>query len=110
MSGKTPRVSNNQLSDPVSGLCVAVDSPAWYEWLAAEEHRSFHFDDPTGGFTARKERKQRGKWYWVAYRQYQPRLHKLYLGKVETLSQAHLLAATQALAQHAAEEHHSAEG
>lgn len=98
MSRKTPLVINGQLRDVNIPLSIALDSPEWFAWLADQSHRSFHFNHPTGGFTARKERRQRGQWYWVAYRQAHNHLHKIYLGKSETLTEAHLREAATALA------------
>src|SRR5207302_1541121 len=45
-----------------------------------------------GSYTARKERagNHRGGWYWKAYRTYQGRLYRAYLGKREDLTLARL--------------------
>jgi hypothetical protein len=51
-----------------------------------------------GTFTARKERFQRGGWYWRAYRRRFGRLRRVYLGKSEQLSLDCLEAAAQRLA------------
>ena len=83
-------------------MATALDSPAWFDWLADEHHHSFHFKHPLGDFTARKERKQRGQWYWVAYRQVHGKLHKTYLGKPEALTEAHLCDAARDLGRIAA--------
>ena len=103
MAAKTPRVAQHVLHEPGTDREIAVDTPEWYAWLTDDAHRSFHFDAPDGGFTARKERKQRGRWYWVAYRQCHNKLYKMYLGKAETLSYDHLVTVTHELARHAAE-------
>lgn len=101
MSRKTPRVEGGYLYDS-SGMCIAaVASKEWFDWVENEEHHAFHYIDEAGGFTARKEHKQRGQWYWVAYRQIHNQLHKTYLGKAETLTEAHLGAASELLANHA---------
>ena len=102
MSCRTPRVVHAELLEPGAAEPVALDSPAWFAWLADDRHSSFHFHHPVGEFTARKERKQRGRWYWVAYRQVQGKLYKTYLGKSETLTEARLCAAAQDLARVAA--------
>lgn len=74
---------------------IFVDSREWFEWL--EEARSFAY--PTfhtnkgyieGFMTVRKERRQRGGQYWVAYRRCQGRLRKVYLGASGELTQARL--------------------
>ncbi len=95
MSCKTPFVSDGHLRDP-NGMTV-LDSPDWFAWLADDAHHTFHFEDSDGGFTARKERKQRGQWYWIAYRQVHKKLYKTYLGKSETLTQIHLHNASHTL-------------
>lgn len=97
MAWKTPLVEHNHLRDLAHQLDIAVDSPAWFAWLADEQHVSFHFRDPAGEFTARKERKQRGQAYWVAYRQAQHKLRKRYLGKPEALTAEHLRAVAATL-------------
>ena len=48
---------------------VVVGSDAWYTWLANLQIRSFSFQNARGAFTARRERKRHG-WYWYAYRKY----------------------------------------
>jgi hypothetical protein len=76
---------------------LLIGSPEWYSWLADQQHRSFAFVCPDGSFQARKERKQRGGWYWIAYRRAHGKIHKRYLGKPEELSPARLHAAAQLL-------------
>lgn len=73
-----------------------LDSPAWYAWLA--DNRSFAFTGKNGGFTAQKERRQRGSAYWYAYRKQHGRLLRAYLGKDSELSSKQLEATTQTLA------------
>lgn len=99
MSRSTPHVDRNGLRDQPTA--VLLDTPDWYRWLDDDEHRSFHFSSRFGEFTARKERKQRGSWYWVAYRQVNNRLYKTYLGKSGCLSEANLHAAARTLQQQA---------
>lgn len=98
MSWKTPRVSEGVLHVPLEAVTIIVGSPTWYTWLADEIHCSFHFSHPLGDFTARKERKQRGQHYWVAYRQAHGKLYKTYLGKPEALTEERLCAIAQSLA------------
>ena len=77
------------LSDlPAQAPSIRLDTPAWAQWLEAETTRSFaypRFDRAAGwiaGFmTVRKERRQRGSTYWVAYRRNGSQLHKIYLGR-----------------------------
>lgn len=89
------------LHAPLGAENIELGSAAWFEWLAQDEHCSFHFTHASGGFTARKERKQRGQSYWVAYRQVQHKLYKAYLGKSESLNEAHLGNVSEALADRA---------
>jgi hypothetical protein len=92
MSWKTPLVEAGLLMEPTCASTIALDSAEWFDWVADDQHCSFHFRHPAGEFTARKERKQRGRAYWVAYRQYQNKLYKRYLGKPDALTAAHLMA------------------
>ena len=51
-----PTVRGDSMSyyDSLGNLIhVPLDSPEWERWTA--DHRSFRYDDPQGGFTARKE-------------------------------------------------------
>ena len=62
-----------------------VGTDAWYSWLKDHQIQSFCFKHPLGTFTARRERKRHG-WYWYAYRKREGRLRKVYLGKTEKLT------------------------
>ena len=63
---------------------ILVGTPAWFAWL--EDATAFTFTSPSGSFTARKERRTRGGWYWQAYRTANGALQKAYLGKLENLT------------------------
>ena len=95
-----PSVVDGLLQGTVAGgvAGLAVGSPGWFAWLADDAARSFSFRSPAGAYTARKERRQRGGAYWVAYRTAAGRQHKVYLGKAEDLSLERLEAAAAALA------------
>jgi LuxR family transcriptional regulator, maltose regulon positive regulatory protein len=80
------------------GAGVLVGSPDWFAWLADDAAVSFSFRSPAGDYTARKERRQRGRAYWVAYRTAAGRQYKKYLGKVADLTPEHLTDAAAALA------------
>jgi LuxR family transcriptional regulator, maltose regulon positive regulatory protein len=77
---------------------LAVETPAWFAWLATAS--AFAFKSDNGTFTARKERagNQRGGWYWKAYRTQHGKHFSLYLGKAEALTLERLNAVAQALA------------
>lgn len=102
MARTIPRVVSGDLRAGNDVGHIALDSPTWFAWLADDAHHSFHFTHAFGDFTARKERKQRGQWYWVAYRQVRGTLYKTYIGKSATLTHARLCAAATTLA-HAAD-------
>jgi LuxR family maltose regulon positive regulatory protein len=98
MARKTPRASEGLLRVPLEAITITIGSAAWYTWLADDTHCSFHFSHPSGDFTARKERKQRGQHYWIAYRHAHGKLYKAYLGKGEVLTQDRLCATAHTLA------------
>jgi hypothetical protein len=78
-----------ELSDlPTPAPAIRLDTPAWAQWLETESTHSFAyplFDQAAGwiaGFmTVRKERRARGRTYWVAYRRSNGQLRKIYLGR-----------------------------
>ena len=106
MSAKTPTVSLVReygaepqrwavLYAPTMAGGIRVDSPAWFSWLRATTTRCFAYPvyDPAQGYiagcmTVRRERRQRGGGYWVAYRRCRGELRKAYLGASERLTQA----------------------
>lgn len=67
-------------------ITLAPGSPAWWAWLDDPSTRSFAFHSPDGRFTVRKERKQRGGVYWIAYRKVRGKLHNRYLGRSADLT------------------------
>lgn len=74
---------------------VPVGTPGWFAWL--EQHTTFAYVTPSGGVTVRRDRGQRGGWYWRAYLRRDGRLRRFYLGTSETLTPARLQAAADAL-------------
>jgi predicted ATPase len=76
---------------------VVVGSDAWYTWLADQQIQSFSFKGHLGTFTARRERKRHG-WYWYAYLKRESKLRKAYLGKTEELTLERLNTVASALA------------
>jgi hypothetical protein len=62
---------------------IPIGTAAWFSWL--EEHRSFCFETGLLTFTARKEQRPGGL-YWYAYRRIRGKLHSFYLGKSEELT------------------------
>src|SRR5215471_11443316 len=99
MRRRIPSVRNGTLhedaEETASREAIAVESVAWYAWL--EHHRSFRFECPATTFTARKEQRA-GGWYWYAYRRLAGRLHTAYIGRSAELSATRLQAIAAALA------------
>src|SRR5215469_11662945 len=73
---------------------ISIGTDAWYSWL--EQHHAFTFETPRTTFTARKEHRP-GGWYWYAYRRRQGKLHSAYLGKSAELTLQRLNATAEAL-------------
>jgi len=100
MAKMTPLVRGDRLiyQQDEHEQVLAVETPAWFAWLATAS--TFAFTSDTGTFTARKERagNQRGGWYWKAYRTHHGKHFSLYLGKAEALTLERLHAVAQALA------------
>jgi LuxR family maltose regulon positive regulatory protein len=104
MSAKTATISAHWVYDPAqSAAGIQLDTPAWRAWLEAETTTRFAYPvfDPAHGYvagfmTVRKEQRQRGGTYWVAYRRCHGRLRKVYLGRAHTLTQARLETIAQA--------------
>ncbi len=87
MARATPHINDGVLTfrDAMHEHTIPVGSPLWWQWLAAETSTSFRFEHPLGHFTARRERKHDG-WYWYAYRKRGRALRKAYLGKSADLT------------------------
>ncbi len=100
MTRRIPIVRNGTLhedaEEATSLEAIVVESVAWYAWL--ERHRSFRFECPASPFTARKEQRP-GGWYWYAYRRQAGRLQTAYLGRSAELSVTRLEVIAAALAE-----------
>jgi len=94
MGAKPPRIWGERVYDGEDReLNIRLDTPTWFTWLATPTTVSFsypvhdHVRGYLAGFmTVRKERRQRGESYWVAYRRCHGRLCKAYLGATEALT------------------------
>ena len=97
---RIPSVADGRLQETAAAGAdgLVVGSSAWFGWLTGDAARSFSFRSPEGAYTARKERRQRGGVYWVAYRTVAGRQHKVYLGKAEELTPERLALVAAALA------------
>jgi LuxR family maltose regulon positive regulatory protein len=86
--------------EPVS--TIRLDTEAWQAWLEAPGTVSFSypiFDRQVGyirgWMTVRKERRERGGHYWVAYRRTGSRVRKIYLGRTSNVTQQQLAASAR---------------
>lgn len=108
---KPPQIWGEWVYDgALRNLNICLDTPEWLSWLDLPTTRSFSYPvhDRAQGYidgfmTVRKERRQRGTSYWVAYRRRQGQLRKAYLGattaltkqRLDTLAQTFLVALTE---------------
>jgi predicted ATPase/DNA-binding CsgD family transcriptional regulator len=87
MARSIPTVRDGSLQqhneEDTSTTPISIGTVAWYSWL--EQHRSFTYETPRTTFTARKEQRTAG-WYWYAYRRMRGKLHSFYLGKSADLT------------------------
>lgn len=105
MAYRTPRVSDGVLCDErLPGSSIPLDSAAWFTWLEAPTNGCFSYAlfNRTQGYidafvTVRKETRQRGKTYWIAYHRQGQRLAKVYLGPTTAVTAARLAAAAARL-------------
>ncbi len=86
MGRRIPRVVDGVLWVTDTGAGVTVGSAAWRAWLAEDATTSFSYSHPCGTLTVRKERRQRGGQYWIAYCRRGGTLRKTYLGKALDLT------------------------
>ncbi|MCB0110303.1 MAG: hypothetical protein KDE53_30495 [Caldilineaceae bacterium] len=73
---------------------IQLDTPAWFAWLAHTTTFCYMGTNPLIRLTVRYENR-RHQSYWYAYCKYQRKLHNIYLGKQEQLTQARLEEACQ---------------
>src|SRR5688572_8299199 len=87
MARATPQIKDGVLTyrNGTQEHTTAVEGPVWWQWLDAADTTTFRFEHPAGSFTARRERKHDG-WYWYAYRKRDGALQKAYLGKSPDLT------------------------
>jgi LuxR family maltose regulon positive regulatory protein len=103
MAHATPHINNGVLTyhDAMQEHTLAVGSRRWWQWLAAESTTTFRLGHLLGDFTARRERKRDGS-YWYAYRKRDGALQKAYLGKSTDLTLDRLQEAAAGFAQRSA--------
>jgi len=100
---RRPMVSSGFLYDPALPEAIRF-TPAWVAWLEQERATSFAYPlfDPAVGYivgwmSVRKERRQRGDTYWVAFRRCRGTLRKVYIGRTAAVTPARLATIAQAL-------------
>lgn len=76
-------------------LTFMPESPEWFMWL--KEIPSFRFESKHGKYTARREQREYGSDYWIAYVKYHKKLYKKYLGPTDKLTIARLEAVAEEL-------------
>jgi LuxR family maltose regulon positive regulatory protein len=97
MAHTTPRVAGPTLVLAANDAGpITVGTPAWFAWL--ESATSFAFSGPAGSFTAHKENRARGGWYWKASRTAHGTMQRCYLGKSANLTLERLNHAAATLA------------
>ncbi|MCZ7668990.1 MAG: hypothetical protein M5U34_18255 [Chloroflexi bacterium] len=86
--GETPWVRQGKVVT-ATGIHLHIDTPTWFAWL--ETISSFCYNSSQGGLrlTAHRE-KRRQQTYWYGYARNAGKLHNIYLGRTERLTQAHL--------------------
>ena len=86
-----------------SGKRIVLDTPAWFAWLNQVSSFCYSGSDPSWRLTVRRE-KRRQSFYWYAYSKIDRKLHNIYLGKQDALTQAHLEEACRLIDQRARKE------
>jgi hypothetical protein len=71
------------------GKRIVLDTPAWFAWLSQVSAFCYSGSHPWLRLTVRCE-KRRQQFYWYAYCKIDSKLHNVYLGKQDTLTQARL--------------------
>lgn len=94
MARNTPRVADGWLHH-VSNNSLRVGSAEWWDWLHA--NRAFRFEHRDGSYTARKEQRANG-WYWYAYKRRAGKLRCVYIGPSGDLTAERLLEVGRSMA------------
>ncbi len=79
-------------------LTFAPESPEWFTWLTTIP--SFRFKSKRGKYTARKEQREQGGDYWIAYVKHLKKLYKKYLGPTDKLTIVRLEEVAEELTKH----------
>ncbi len=98
MRRKPPTVAGDAVYSPeLPQGSIRLDTVAWFAWLEAPTTTSFSYPlfDPARGYvvgfmTVRKEGRHRGSVYWSVFRRCGRRVHKVYVGRSASVTQARL--------------------
>jgi LuxR family maltose regulon positive regulatory protein len=88
-----PYLTQGKLSYAADEATITLDTSAWAFWL--REHTAFTYQGMPTSFTARREERPGGL-YWYAYKRVQGRLLKRYLGRGTDLTEQRLREVAQA--------------
>src|SRR5579859_7963399 len=80
----TPKIISGYIYTDDAFTGTLVGSPAWFTWL--DTATTFYYEGRLGTFTAHRGRRQRGNFYWTAYRRRAGILRRVYLGKADQLT------------------------
>jgi hypothetical protein len=94
---KGPVIVGGQLYGVRDGP-LAVGSPAWHTWLAAEGNREFVFAAQDGGLHRARREWRRESPYWYVKCRVGPQIRRFYLGAPADLDGARLVAVAAAIA------------
>jgi LuxR family maltose regulon positive regulatory protein len=86
-----------------SGAPIVLDTPAWFAWLNQVSAFCYSGSHPLWRLTVRRE-ERRQQFYWYAYSKIDGKLHNVYLGKPQHLTQARLEQACRLIDQRARKE------
>lgn len=95
-----PWVRNGQLVT-ASGLRLRLDTDAWFAWLSTARAFCYSGQPPALWRMTVRAEKRRQQTYWYGYARHDRKLHNVYLGKTESLTQTCLEAGCDRLAQRA---------
>lgn len=90
-----PLVGYNELKVKECPAPIRVGSETWFDWL--EQNRSFHYECDGGKFTACKESRASGD-FWYANRRVAGKLRRCYIGSTKDLKLEKLIEVAKQLA------------
>jgi LuxR family maltose regulon positive regulatory protein len=99
--GRFPAVMEEMFYPAEGAVPIVIETAPWFAWLG--EHTAFTYQDADFRFTARREQRPGGM-YWYAYRRTQGKLLKRYLGRGDDLTRQRLREVAQHLVPESREE------